>query len=398
MIALALPCLLTMGTAAPGAPGLRYVGRDRTSEASLAVVVDNLPLAHTTQLLPLDAAGKLIGKDQPAAQIEQVLANLQAVLAEAKSGLDRVVKLNVYLARPEVRAEFQQALRKHFAEDARPAVSYVAGTLPHAEALMALDAVAVSGLEGLDGVKLVRSAKVYRTDAAHAAVMPPGARVYVAGQAEKGADLTEATRKTMESLRATLKHLGLQDAQIVQLKSFLKPMTGAGEVTKEMARTLGEQPLPALAFVEWTMALPIEIELVAWAGKDRPGEPVEYITPPGMKASPIYSRVARINHGPTIYVSGLYGLKADSAEDEIVAILAALRQILESTGSDLRHMAKATYYVSTADASRKLNEIRPKYYDPRRPPSASKAEVPGVGMAGRSVTLDMIAVPVPKKP
>jgi len=108
--------------------------------------------------------------------------------------------------------------------------------------------------------------------------------------------------------------------------------------------------------------------------------------------------VARINHGPTIYVSGLYGLKADSAEDEIVAILAALRQILESTGSDLRHMAKATSYVSTADASRKLNEIRPKYYDPRRPPSASKAEVPGVGMAGRSVTLDMIAVPVPKKP
>jgi type I restriction-modification system DNA methylase subunit len=45
------------------------------------------------------------------------------------------------------------------------------------------------------------------------------------------------------------------------------------------------------------------------------------------------------------------------------------------------------------DASAKLNELRPKFYDPQRPPAASKAQVFGVGVANRSLTLDMIAVP-----
>ena len=40
----------------------------------------------------------------------------------------------------------------------------------------------------------------------------------------------------------------------------------------------------------------------------------------------------------------------------------------------------------------KLNELRPKFYDPKRPPAASKAFVPGVGLAGPSLMIDMIAV------
>jgi hypothetical protein len=55
------------------------------------------------------------------------------------------------------------------------------------------------------------------------------------------------------------------------------------------------------------------------------------------------------------------------------------------------HLAAA----STDEASRKLNELRPKYYDPKRPPAASKAMVTGVGADGKSVTLDMIAVAAP---
>jgi enamine deaminase RidA (YjgF/YER057c/UK114 family) len=107
--------------------------------------------------------------------------------------------------------------------------------------------------------------------------------------------------------------------------------------------------------------------------------------------------VARINHGPTIYLSGLYAARAKDAAEEVNEIFSTMRDLLEKTGSDLRHLAKATYYVSTHDASDKLNELRPRYYDPRRPPAASKAFVAGVGMPGKSLTLDMIAVPVPRK-
>lgn len=46
--------------------------------------------------IPLDAGGKLIEGDV-AAQTEQVLKNLSAVLAAAGSGLNKVVKTTVYL-------------------------------------------------------------------------------------------------------------------------------------------------------------------------------------------------------------------------------------------------------------------------------------------------------------
>jgi enamine deaminase RidA (YjgF/YER057c/UK114 family) len=112
-----------------------------------------------------------------------------------------------------------------------------------------------------------------------------------------------------------------------------------------------------------------------------------------MKPSPIYSRVAVVESDRTIYVSGLYGMKSQSGAEQTREIFASLGRLLEKTGSDFRHMAKATYYVSDEDASGKLNELRPNYYDAKRPPAASKAMVQGVGVEGKSITLDMIAVP-----
>jgi enamine deaminase RidA (YjgF/YER057c/UK114 family) len=375
---------------------LHHVGPDEAAGASAAVVVRNLPLAHTAQLLPLDPEGQVVGKGKPAEQIDKLFNDLARVLAEADSGPERLVKLNVYAANLDAVAAARQDLARRFRGTAKPAVSYVVGKLAHSDALVALDAVAAAGAAA--EVKRLRVAKVYAPPgAAHVAVMPPGARDYVAGQAEKGDTITEATRKTLESLRATLAFLKLNDAQIVQVKCFMQPMASAADVYGEIARFYDGRPAPVV-FVEWQSTLPIEIELVAWAGRSReaPEGSVGYLTPPGMKPSPIYSRVARVNHGKLIYVSGLYATKADNAEAEIKDIFAQLQDVLKKTGSDLRHMVKATYYVATEEASRKLNELRPNYYDPKRPPAASKAMVAGAGMAGRSITLDMIAVQSPE--
>ena len=110
-------------------------------------------------------------------------------------------------------------------------------------------------------------------------------------------------------------------------------------------------------------------------------------------ALPVYSRVARTASPETIYVSGLFGKPGLAAKEETEELFAQLGQILKAGGSDLRHLAKATYYVATDEASSQLNALRPNYYDPQRPPAASKAMVRGVGLPGRTTTLDMIAVP-----
>ena len=174
----------------------------------------------------------------------------------------------------------------------------------------------------------------------------------------------------------------------------MTPISAADQVEKDVMDLFGGRSAPPLVYVEWKSSLPIEIELIA-AVPDSLAlpEPVAYITPPGVQASPVYSRMAKVSRGKAIYISGLYGDTPTDDVKQIHEIFATLKSLLKKTGSDLNHMAKATYYCSTNQASSQLNKIRPQYYDPGRPPAASKAMVKGVGMENRGLTIDMIAVP-----
>ena len=136
-----------------------------------------------------------------------------------------------------------------------------------------------------------------------------------------------------------------------------------GSLSDVFAAFFGEKRVPPLVCVEWTSPL-VEIELIAWGGNHNAGPPVEYITPAGMNASPVFSRVARINSARTIYTSGLYARDTADAAAETKDIFAQLQQILGQARSDLRHLVKATYYCSSDATSRSLNELRPNYYDP----------------------------------
>ncbi len=393
-------CILCIGlilhAGAASADDARPIDPSAGAGVSRATVVPDVALVHTAQLLPVNEQGELVAPGNAAAQVEKVLGNLALALAEARSGLDRVVKVNVYAVRLDVLDEVHKAFAKSF-KNAPPAVSYVLGNLTHPGALVAMDAVAIAGAGAGQAVTRSTSARLCRRGSPHVSVLPAGARVYISGQALKGKDVAEATRNTLAQLRDTLKFLGLTDADVVHAMAFLVPISAAEEVRKEFAKFFGEGSVPPLVFVEWTSTLPIEIELIAWAGQARAGAAIEYLTSPGMQASPVYSRVARINHGPTIYLSSLYAANAGDGKAEVKDIFAQMTALLAKTGSDLRHLAKATYYCSTDEASKALNDLRPNYYDKNRPPAASKAIVAGAGRAGRNLTMDIIAVPKGEK-
>jgi enamine deaminase RidA (YjgF/YER057c/UK114 family) len=177
-------------------------------------------------------------------------------------------------------------------------------------------------------------------------------------------------------------------------------MSDVEKVNRAVAAAYGESLAPPLVHVEWTNSSPIEIELVAFApaGKLEPpagdgaAETVRYLTPPWLKSSPVFSRAAIVDGGTLIYTRSLRGRRPASGEDQVRDIFAQLKALTESSGSDLAHLVKATYYVSDEDASAKLNTVRPEIYDPRRPPAASKAGVAGVGDLQRGIAIDMIAV------
>ena len=339
-----------------------------TGFAQARVVPAGASLIYTDQVFP--DGGTVSGQTKEALQR----------LSQIVGGLDRIVKLHGIVA-PEVdENQVLDALKKSFPEPQnRPALTLVRSRVERAGAMVGFDAVAVSQ----DG----------KMGSSQSATLPPNGRIDIAGQAEKAdGTLKGCTRATLESLEKTLKGLGSDRSRIVQLKAFFKPMSEAATVRRVMREYFSGREVP-LVLVEWDMALPIEIELVAATGPETLGG-MRFVTPPGMTSSPVFSRTA-VTQGrfETTYTAGLTAPAGTDPKEQAKPIFTQLKSILASTGSDMGHLSKATYYVSNPDANKSLDTIRPTIYDPKRPPSASKAGVSGViPGTGRGVMVDMIAI------
>jgi enamine deaminase RidA (YjgF/YER057c/UK114 family) len=364
-------------------PGLEYLEPQDSTGTSKAVVVTGRALVYTSQIFPVDGKGDLVGKGALDRQIDAVLGRLSETLGEAGSDLDRAVRIHVYAREPAGVDRAKTAFAARFKGRAKPAATFISGELPLPGALVAMDAVAAAP----PGRNPKRNSR-------KAAVLPSGRMVFISGQAGNGA-LPEATRRTLASLESTLGHVGSTWADVVQIKVFMNEVSAAETVKSEIGRISGPEGIPPLVFVEWRLETPIEIELVAagHSGEAEPAETIRFITPPGMKASPVYSLVTSVERGRLIFTSGLTG--SGDPESQVRGIFGALRDLLGQAGSDLGHLAKATYYVTDEGASAKLTQVRRQIYDPARPPAASKAVVRGVGAEGKAVLIDMIAVTRP---
>ena len=137
----------------------------------------------------------------------------------------------------------------------------------------------------------------------------------------------------------------------------------------------------------------MEIELVAYLPLEgKPAEGVQFYNPPELRPSPTFSRVALVRSPRQIFTSGLSPRVEGTIGAQTRDVLRQLLEILAASGSDVGHLAKATYYVSEDTAAHAVDKVRPEFLDLARPPAASKIMVHGVGQPGRTVTMDMIAV------
>lgn len=367
---------------------IQYIGASSINGNSDAVIVENVPLVHTKQFLPLGNNGKIIGQANLNKQLDQVFKNIDQVLKESGSDTDQIIKLNVFLKNSEDISKVKSLIGMNFHDSRKPSITFAIGELSHPDALISIDAIATSSIKSDKVEFTVRESQ----SQAPAAILPAGPVVYVSGQAAKG-DLATATKGTLTQLKETLISLGLTTKDVVQIKSFLTPMASLEIVEKEFAEFFKGETIPPLVFVDWISADPvIEIELIASSPVPTVKVPqVEYITPPGMLASPVYSKVSRLNYGKKVYLSGISGIRSDNTDSEVNGIFQSMGKVLKTTGSDFNHLLKATYYISKDQYSKSLGDIRPKYYDPKLPPAASKAMIKSVGLNGAGISVDMIA-------
>lgn len=362
----------------------------KAGEPSIAAVAVNLPTMFTEQYYSQPATSQS-NADQLIGEALSKLNNcfLESSLQIADHARRPVLKLNFVVADVKLADRIPVVLSKIFDDQLVPPISIVVGDLPN-NAAVAVDAVALYN-------RPVEKVKQHLLEAntGRAKICPAGPRVYIAGQAEKGNTAVEATAKTIEGLKRTLQWLGCTSRDALQAKCFLASMSDAESVRQEFAKAFDGEFVP-LVFVQWKSSadLPIEIEMVAASpttNETTNAPALEFLTPPWMKASPVYARVVRVNRGDWIYTAGL-SQGASDAREQVNNIFCQLNKILVRNGSDLKHLVKATYYVSAEDTSKSLNDLRPQYYDPAKPPAASKAMVPALPGSDVRIQVDMIGV------
>jgi enamine deaminase RidA (YjgF/YER057c/UK114 family) len=382
-----------------GASAIRRLSIDPLTGGARGVSVGPVPLLHTPQVYAWDDSGHVAAGGRADEQVTLAWQRLSEALKQGGSSVNEIARLHVYATSSQVVSRAKSFVDQQLDEKSRPAITFVTGGLAEKNAVVAFDAVAVSRTTTDSPAPrgLIAANAAWGRSAALQGILPPGRKLYISGQAEKGDSLRACTRATMDSLRRTLEMLNLSMEHVVQVKSFVTPITGKADVEDEIAKFFPADRVPPLVYVEWKSTLPIEIELIATVpgDKSKPAtrESVEYHTPQWLPASPIFSRTAIINGANTIYTGGLCG-QPGSGEAQVRDIFAQLQEITKELGSDLKHLAKATYYVANDETSGKLNAVRPEFYDPKRPPAASKAMVAGTGFDDRGITLDMIASPL----
>jgi enamine deaminase RidA (YjgF/YER057c/UK114 family) len=359
----------------PGHPG-----------SAKATAISFRMLKYTTQLFPVDGDGVLVGEGSPEAQVEQVLKNVENVLRS------RPLKLNFYVDRPETVPLVRTALARHFRDDYSPAVTFAVTRLRHG-ALVSVDGLGGETLD-IDGgqVCYLRDGSTTWSRAADAAWCSVRHLVYVSPIREKG-PVRKACPKALARLLAILGHVKLGVTDVAQLRAYVDSAEQADAVTEEVKKAF-VRTVPPLVFVECAAADSIAIEATA-AFPEKVGEPpgITFITPPGTNSSPLSSPVVILYWGRSIYVSGAYGDKSDSRESEVRSLFAKLRKTLRAMGSDVHHLVRATCYCSTQEARDTLNQLLPEFFDPNLPPALTNVVVKGVGMPGRSVTMDLVAGP-----
>jgi enamine deaminase RidA (YjgF/YER057c/UK114 family) len=377
---------------------LQRYGHQPDLGGPLAVRVSGGDLLHTAQLVPLGSDGEVLagGVEE---QLEALAEQLRRLIESSGGDWRNLVRLNFVAATPEAAEAIRERFQRMPSDVPRPSLTLAVSPLSDRRASVAVDAVlAIAADVGAASAEPPSARSFGGGWGAAWRRQSAGGVVYISGQAEAGdGSLSGATAATLASLGATLDWLGLKSEQVLAVRCFLSPIADQVEVERQLARFFSGRALPVVSHVEWISSLPIEIEwVVAAAGQTPPGEVagerLQMLTPPGMSSSPIFSRVAWLKGGPLIFTSSLIAEPADaSGAAEVEAAFGTLEAILAEAGGDLRHLAKATYFVASEPVSSQLNQLRPRYYDPSRPPAASKAMVAGTGVADRFLAIDFIA-------
>ncbi|MDF1814024.1 MAG: hypothetical protein P1V20_17605 [Verrucomicrobiales bacterium] len=317
-----------------------------------------------------------------------LIGELKRIADLCGASLTDVVKLNILI--PDTTPERQSAAEKmvtdHWPVGKTPAMMFIPGKIPGGAALAcdAVIAVPTGGVEGKRGGSEYSIAPQVKD------------LIFASGRVGKGGSYRQSIPGAINQLLDDyIKPQGSSRSDVVQIRAYVDDIDKVEEADEEIGKMFNGYSLPPVIYIEWARPGMVEIEMIATApGRKETDEALTFSSPKDMKPSPVFSRVAILHAPEIIYMSGIVGGNVESPQAEVVSLFEELKKRSEAVGSDLRHLAKATYLVSDKEVDKAVSEVRPDYYDPARPPAASKIFRNSVG-PGQNLLVDMIAVPAP---
>jgi enamine deaminase RidA (YjgF/YER057c/UK114 family) len=367
-------------------------GAEAGTSLSQVVRVEDAALLWTGLLSPREASGQLLNPGDPIGQTRAILRQLRWLLEAAGGSLDQLLRLNVYAASPDViplvQVELSRSLSAH-----PPVATFVAGHLPGEGILVTMDAVAASARN--EGQLLpVGHPEVYSPPKQTSAILlPAGEVLFLAGAVgQSDLSLADAIANGLHKQIELATKLGSSADRIVQIRAFADLTSPPDLFYEQVRKVFADQPyLPAVVVAPWGRSGAPEIEVIAAGRPGFPIEPgwIEYHEPTGK----VFSRATRLNSRSLLFFAGMVSSQPGDAEIQARNIFEQLEYWLEQSGSDFRHLAKATYWLADRPATEALRKLRLQKYDPSRPPADSGFLAENIGYEGRCLNLDWIAIP-----
>ena len=369
-LGLFLPLLL-VAPIAGGAQTQTAVGKTSTPERAYSPYVDAGDYVYISGQGPRRADHSL--PDDFAAQAQQALENLKAVVESAGLTMQHVVYTQVYLEDVGKYEELNSAFAKYFPKT--PPARAVLGVAHNPDGPIQINAVAVRRLAGVRAVYPPN----YKSDESASPGILTEDRLFISGMTGRDPvtgkvpdDPAAQVDAALDGLQAVVKAAGLELSHMVFVNPYLTPDVPHRVMNERYARRFEFGNTPARATIE-VSALPdgAHIEYTGVAVRDLAQR--KAIRPKNMPPSPTASPC--VFAGDTLYCSAKDGfipgphggIYATTTQHQLRQSMRNLLDNLEEADMKFDQVVSTNVYLDDISDLDRFNEVYLQYFGPTPP-------------------------------
>ncbi len=238
--------------------------------------------------------------------------------------------------------------------------------------------VAQVGALPLEGAQVV-----IETTEVEKKVVNPNGLAFLSGQS------APRVAQSIEKLKSALHAGGMEAADVLRVTCFVSSLEEQRDTHQLMAASFSGAALNYVQMQREPVTPASECEAVA--RMRAPGtEPVKFLNPPNLDASPNYSQVALVT-SPKLVITGTQ-LAFGTQESDLKLAFERLRRALSSSSARFDRVVMSHVYVTSSAITPRVRTVRANYYSAANPPASTLLPFEGLPSVDASFGVDVVAI------